>query len=387
MFLLPARKNALPCQTTQDRTMRPSSVKTSENLLDELQTALAHGTVARRVETLRRVTDLFVNGAVNYSDEQTAVFDDVFQCLVEKIETSARALLAERLAPIAAAPPRIVRTLARDKSIEVAGPVLTKSERLDEATLIDIASTHGQGHLKAISLRRVLSEALTDVLVTRGNDEVVQSTVSNPGARLSEDSLKDLVTRAERDDDLASCIGLRPDLPRHHYLKLVAKASSSVRRKLEAAHPELAIEVSSVVQEAALRVRTAAMTRQTEMARALVKSLHADGRLNEFQVIAFAEQGKFDETNAGLAALAGVSVETAENMMIESRNEGVMILAKVAGMQWSTVRAIIMMRAKLSGGPQPDMLKLRDTYEELRSSTAQQVLRFHRMQQATTPAT
>ncbi len=74
-------------------------------------------------------------------------------------------------------------------------------------------------------------------------------------------------------------------------------------------------------------------------------------------------------------------------MMIESRNEGVMILAKVAGMQWSTVRAIIMMRAKLSGGPQPDMLKLRDTYEELRSSTAQQVLRFHRMQQATTPAT
>jgi uncharacterized protein (DUF2336 family) len=366
--------------------MRPSSAKTSENLLEELQTALAHGTVARRVETLRRVTDLFVNGVVNYSDEQTAVFDDVFQCLVEKIEASARALLAERLAPIAAAPPRIIRTLARDKSIEVAGPVLTKSERLDETTLIDIASTHGQGHLKAISLRRVLSEALTDLLVTRGNNDVVQSTVSNPGARLSEGSLKDLVTRAERDDDLASCIGLRPDLPRHHYLKLVAKASTSVRRKLEAAHPELANEVSSVVQEAAQRVRTAAMTRQTEMARALVTSLHEDGRLNEFQIIAFAEQGKFDETNAGLAALAGVAVETAENMMIESRNEGVMILAKVAGMQWSTVRAIIAMRAKLSGGPQPDMLTLRDTYEALRSSTAQQVLRFHRMQQTTPPA-
>jgi hypothetical protein len=122
------------------------------------------------------------------------------------------------------------------------------------------------------------------------------------------------------------------------------------------------------------------------MARALVKSLHEDGRLNEFQVTTFAEHGKFDETNAGLAALAGVAVETAENMMIESRTEGVMILAKVAGMQWSSVRAIVAMREKLSGGPQTDMLILRDTYEALRASTAQQVLRFHRMQQGATPA-
>ena len=366
--------------------MRSKAAKSSESLLEELQTALSHGTVAHRVETLRRVTDLFVGNALDYSDDHVRVFDDVFQCLIEQIETSARVLLADRLAPIAAAPPKIIRTLALDEVIEVSGPVLSKSERLDEATLMEIASTKGQAHLKAISLRRVLSEALTDVLVTRGDEDVVQSTVSNPGAQLSEGSLADLVTRAERDDDLASCIGLRSDLPRHHYLKLVAKASLTVRRKLEAAHPELADDVSSVVQEAAQRIRAASMTRQTETARALVKSLHEDGRLTELQVATFAEQGKFDETNAGLAALAGVAVETAETMMIESRVEGVMILAKVAAMQWSSVRAIIALREKLSGGSQTDMLTLRDAYEALRSSTAQQVLRFHRMQQGATPA-
>ncbi|MGY3508184.1 DUF2336 domain-containing protein [Bradyrhizobium lupini] len=366
--------------------MRSKSAKSSENLLEELQTALSHGTVAHRVETLRRVTDLFVGNASDYSDDHVRVFDDVFQCLIEEIETSAKALLADRLAPIAAAPPKIIRTLALDEVIEVSGPVLSKSERLDEEILIEIARTRGQAHLKAISLRRVLSEALTDVLVTRGDEDVVQSTVSNPGAQLSEGSLADLVTRAERDDDLASCIGLRPDLPRHHYLKLVAKASLAVRRKLEAAHPEFADDVSSVVQEAAQRIRAASMTRQTERARALVKSLHEDGRLTELQVATFAEQGKFDETNAGLAALAGVAVEIAETMMIESRIEGVMILAKVAAMQWSSVRAIIALREKLSGGSQTDMLTLRDAYEALRSSTAQQVLRFHRMQQGATPA-
>lgn len=366
--------------------MRSKSAKSSENLLEELQTALSHGTVAQRVEALRRVTDLFVGNAVDYSDEHVRVFDDVFQCLIAQIETSARALLADRLAPVAAAPPKIMRTLALDEVIEVSGPVLSKSERLDEATLIEIARTRGQAHLKAISLRRVLSEALTDVLVSRGDEDVVRSTVSNPGSQLSEGSLVDLVTRAERDDDLATCIGLRADLPRHHYLKLVAKASLTVRRKLEAAHPELADDVSSVVREAAQRIRNATMTRQTEMARALVKSLHEDGRLTEFQVAIFAEQGKFDETNAGIAALAGVAVETAETMMIESRTEGVMILAKAAAMQWSSVRAIIALREKLSGGSQTDMLTLRDAYEALRSSTAQQVLRFHRMQQGATPA-
>lgn len=366
--------------------MRSKSSRPSEDLLDELQAALSHGTVARRVETLRRVTDLFAGNAVDYSDDHVRVFDDVFQCLIGQIETSARALLAERLAPIAGAPPQTIRTLALDEVIEVAGPVLSKSDRLDEATLIEVARTRGQAHLKAISLRRTLSEALTDVLVTRGNEDVVQSTVGNPGARLSEQSLVDLVVRAERDDDLANCIGLRPDLPRHHYLRLVAKASLSVRKKLAAAHPELAIEVSRAVEEAAQRVRAVVMTKQTEMARALVTSLHADGRLNELQVKAFAEQGKFDETNAALATLAGVAVETAETMMIESRTEGVMILAKVAGMQWSSVHAIIAMREKLSSGSQTDILALRDTYEALRSSTAQQVLRFHRMQLHATPA-
>ena len=54
--------------------MRSKAATTPENLLDELQATLAHGTVARRIETLRRVTDLFINGAVDYSDEQVELF-------------------------------------------------------------------------------------------------------------------------------------------------------------------------------------------------------------------------------------------------------------------------------------------------------------------------
>ncbi len=146
--------------------MSSKSAATSESLLDELQTTLAHGTVARRVETLRRVTDLFINGAVDYSDEQVGLFDDVFQCLILHIETSAKALLANRLAPIGTAPPLTIRALAFDDLIEVAAPVLAQSERLDDDALIEAARNKSQAHLMAISTRRVLSDAVTDLFET-----------------------------------------------------------------------------------------------------------------------------------------------------------------------------------------------------------------------------
>src|SRR3984885_13927108 len=251
--------------------MSSKSAATSESLLDELQTTLAHGTVARRVETLRRVTDLFVNGAVDYSDEQIGLFDDVFQCLIYHIETSAKALLANRLAPIDTAPPLTIRALAFDDIIEVAAPVLSRSERLDDDDLIETARSKSQAHLMAISTRRVLSGAVTDVLVLRGNDEVIQSTVNNPGAEFSERGFTRLVSRAEGDDDLATCIGLRPTISRHLYLKLIAKASATVQARLEAANPQFAQEVPTAVREATRLARStpAAITKETAIAHAL----------------------------------------------------------------------------------------------------------------------
>ncbi|CCD92451.1 conserved hypothetical protein [Bradyrhizobium sp. ORS 375] len=366
----------------------PAKPAPTDSLLDELEDTLAHGTVARRVETLRKVTDLFVDGAADFADDQVALFDDVFECLIDHIEVSARALLASRLASIDTAPPRTLRRLADDDAIEVAGPVLSKSERLDDAVLIRTAQTKSQAHLLAISIRRVLSRAVTDILLRRGNDAVVQSTVSNPGAELSERSVDTLVDRAALDENLAACLAMRPNLPRHVYLKLVSRASATVRARLEADNPKLAQEVSSAVRTAGRRARSnaVALTSQTEIAHALVRSLHADGRLDEQLVAQFMEQRKFDEANAAVAAMANVPIAVAESVMIESRAEGVMILAKVAGLSWPVVEAMILMRDELTGAAPSDLAAGRLTYERLRRSTAQQVLRFHRVQDAAVPA-
>ena len=55
----------------------------------------------------------------------------------------------------------------------------------------------------AISLRNHLSEAVTDVLVERGDQLVLMSTVKNRSAKLSNAGFSILVQRTEGDEGLA----------------------------------------------------------------------------------------------------------------------------------------------------------------------------------------
>src|SRR3972149_6971716 len=100
------------------------------SLLVEIEGAFASGSAGKQAEILRRVTDLFLAGASNYSGEQVDLFDGVISRIAERIEAKARAELANRLAPAENAPLATVRQLARDQSIDGAGPVLTQSPPL-----------------------------------------------------------------------------------------------------------------------------------------------------------------------------------------------------------------------------------------------------------------
>lgn len=355
----------------------------ASSLLADLQAALTHGTVARRVETLRRVTDLFLYAPSDYSEEQIALFDDVFQCLLLRMEQSARELLAERLARVAEAPAGVIHTLAFDDAIEVAAPILAHSEKLNEAALVQNAREKSQAHLLAISQRKTLSHAITDVLVERGNNDVVESTVNNPGAEFSDKGYSRLIMRAEGHDGIATCLGLRP-IPRHVYLQLIAKASRTVRERLNRANPQFTADIVAVVKDVAIHAG-AAKSEATERAQTLVKLLHSDGRLNEAQVAAFADHGRTEEISTAIALMTDVPILTVENMMIEPRAEGLLVLAKVAGLSWATVEKILNARHAVGDtGVSTSLAEYHDHFNLLRPATAQQVLRFYRMREAGT---
>ena len=99
------------------------------------------GSSEARIKTLRHVTDLFLKESDRLNDKQVEVFDDVLCLLIGRIESKALAELSERLAPVDKAPIEVIRRLARDDEIIVAGPVLMESKRLTTEDISEIART------------------------------------------------------------------------------------------------------------------------------------------------------------------------------------------------------------------------------------------------------
>lgn len=359
-------------------------------LIDELEAALTSGTNARRIEMLTRITDLFISGAGRYSEEQIGVFDDVMVRLISTIEAKARAKLARRLAPIANAPSSVIHLLAFDDDIDVAQPVLTQSERLKDPALVANANTKSQRHLFAISQRRSLSEAVTDVLVERGDREVVHSVAKNRGARFSDAGFRLLVNRSAGDDDLATTVGLRNDIPRQHFLVLLEKASSAVRARLTAENPEASAAIDGVVSDIADDIRDDNRNSSPAFARAqaAVERQNKLRRIGEAEIYQYARERKFEETAIALSILCDTPIDVVERALLDPGAEIVLILAKVAGLSSTTTKAILLLRAADRGMSAKDLDQALASFNRLQPSTARRVLSFFhtRVKKTVSPA-
>ena len=213
-----------------------------DSLISELEDSIHAGSDNRRLQTLRRVTDLFLAEPDRLTDEQVNIFGDVLLRLVERIETRARAELSRRLAPIHNAPNQVIQKLARDDEISVAGPVLMQSARLSNADLIEIARTRSQGHLMAIAGRDLLEIPVTDVLVDRGDGTVLDRLIKNSGAAFSEQSFAKLVDHAEKSESFALLLGRRIDIPIRFFQGTARARHRSSARKTPCADGERSMQ-------------------------------------------------------------------------------------------------------------------------------------------------
>ena len=350
-----------------------------ESLIVELEDSILRGSAPRRVEALRRITDLFLAGADQFDEDQIALFDDVIGRLAGAIEVEARAELAQRLAPLGEAPPELMRKLAQDDGIEVAGPILTRSPRLTDDDLIDIARTKSQAHLLAISERTRISPPVTDVLVARGDSEVMYAVSVNAGARFSEPGFSCLIDRAANDERLQLAIGKRPDLPPQLFQVLLERATEAVQKRLLATTaPHQSGDVKRVLADVANRIGAAVAPTRREyiQARRTIAELRVHGRLGERELSVFASTGRFEEMLVALSQLTGVSLEMAERLILGGRSDPILILGKAAEFSWSTVRSIIRGRPGYTGVDEAAMKAVETQYQCLSHQTAQRVVRF-----------
>jgi uncharacterized protein (DUF2336 family) len=350
----------------------------SQMLIRDLHDRIGEIAPDRQALTLRHLTDLYLVGAAQFSSDDIALVDDMFVRLLETIDEAARALLASRLGPAAKAPPRVLHRLACDDAIEVALPVLTQSQALDDATLIECAVTKTQDHMLAISRRKTLSEPVTDVLVKRGDRDVLLSTVGNAGARFSRNSFAVLIKRAEGDDTLAGCVGRRPDLPAPLFEKLLEAASDAVRAALQAERGHESPEIERAVADAAdaIRSQAATQTQAHAAARVRVHSLNRAGKLNWARLEEFAKARRSEELAIALALMAKVPDEVAIDIVNSADGDALIALAKAIRLPWETTRILI--APECDGEADSERLQAcRATFEGLHQPDARAILDAH----------
>ena len=369
-----------------------------QSIVDEVDAAINIGSTEKCLETVRRVTDLFLASAGSFNSEQIELFDGVLDRLIKTIEIravadiSARIALAEmstQLAPVAQAPPAVVRRLARHDEITVAGPVLTESARLSTEDLVEIAQTKGEQHLLAVSGRWWLKEVITDALLTRRYPSVSRRIVCNPGARVSATGFAIVIAQAESDTELAVETGIRVDLPPGLRNQLLRDATEEVRsRLLSRAPPHLFEEIRSAIAAVAAGVnREMAKARDFTEAERFVALLNDNGELNETVLLGFAKQRKYEETVAALAQLSQSTIEVVRPLMQSLRDDGILVPCKAAELGWETVTAILDSRFSTGSMAPQELAKAKVQFAKITTENAHRLLRFWQVRSSSSPST
>jgi uncharacterized protein (DUF2336 family) len=348
------------------------------SLIAELEDAMASRSDERRNDTLRKVADLFIGNAPSYSENQVALFDDVIGRLADDTDVSAKAELSQRLASIENAPINTVKKLAADDLIDVAGPILTNSSRLNDRQLAELAASKGRHHMLAIARRQDIGEEVTDALLKRGNQQVAQAVATNATARVSEKGYETLVDLAGTDPGLAECVAQRQDIPSKHFRTLISMAPTAVQQRLAAVNPRLAERIRQAIAEANAD-SPQRMERDYTRAKELVAELVNANRVGDETILEFAKGGKFEETVVAIAVLVQLSIEGVNRLFTTEPVDTLLVTASAAGLTWPTVKQLLILRAGGRAVSRGDLEGAKVNFVRLKPETAKHGLQRYRV--------
>lgn len=348
------------------------------DLIAELDHVLKAGSPDRRTRMLREVAGLFLEDAHRLNERHVGLFDDVLVRLTESVELRTLTTLSRSLADLRLVPRQLARRLANHDDADVAAPILRKCDCIPDSDLIDIAWMRAEEHLCAIAGRKTVNPELTDILLMRGDSTVVRVLASNPGAEMTSAGLAMMVDAAERDDNIASALMTRSDLPHRVAADLVMRSTPRQQaRLLKLARPDIQDAIRAAIDASSARaaVKPPATIDYTE-ARAAVTALNKSGQLNDSSVNRFAIRREVHNVVAALAHLATVPIETIAPLMEAADINGLVIACRASRLNWNTTAAVVSYR-KAGLTVQPDELeRARETFERLPLSNAQRTIRF-----------
>jgi len=334
----------------------------------------------KRRALLRELTEVFF-GTETHTETETDLYGTVLAELSAEMETAVRAELAQRFADSPAAPRALIRRLANDEA-EVATPVLSASPVLTDADLIEVARTRGQDHLRAVSTRKDVSEAVSDAIVDHGDDETLHSLLSNEGARLSREASEKAVERARVNPALHAATverkSLPPDLLNEMYFIVEARLRHTILERNARMDPAL-LESALEAGRTRLAKQDGALPADYSESLAYVEELHAAGQLSPRMLARFLRSGGRTCFLIALARLADIDFHTARQIIERKDLDALAVVCRSAGLDRALFLTYAVVLLNDDGDAMAKAHAYGRMYQELAPDAAKRTLRFWRM--------
>lgn len=256
---------------------------------------------------------------------------------------------------------------------------------LNQQDLIEIANKRGQEHMIAMTERGDIGEKLSEVLVDRGDDRVVEGLVRNVTAKIGRSTMEKVVARAESSETLQGPLAERPDLPADLMKDMLAFVTEDIKAKILDQTNEVNSEkLDELLQDVGNKLGDQAPFKKGEKSKpeVLVARLKASGELDEQKLVELARQRQVPELICGLAELAELDMATTRRAITDRTGEGLAIICKSCGFSQATFSTLVNHVWPEAERSIEQSCSLVALYNQVTTQTAQRVMRFWRVRQS-----
>ena len=361
--------------------VRPASASSSSVAadIDSLVRLARNKSAAARSELVATINDLFLGKHDVLTDAERELMNDILRHLIHEVEMSVRRDLADRLSRHPHAPRDLIKALANDE-IEVAHPILARSQVLHNLDLIEIIHHRTMEHQLAIAMRENVPEEVADALVETGQGDVIAALLENSSAKISRTTMEYLVDQSKRIDRFHNPLVARPDLGPDLAKKMYWWVSAALRQHIvenfDVDPTDIDNTIESSVSQALAEVEDYDPTK--------TKPFELAERLNEAQAITpqlliqVLRQGEINLFEALLVKLTGIRLTLARRVLFEQGGEGLAVACKAIGIGQREFAVIFALsrRARPDAKPvTPDELaKALEFYDRVEPATATAVV-------------
>ncbi len=165
------------------------------------------------------------------TDREKNLMFKIIETLIGEIEVSLRVELSRQLATHKDVPQQLLSYLAND-DISVAYPVLTQCDLINDRELISVIRNRTEEYQLAITIRRNISEEISEALVETGNEDVILNLLKNKDCKIKESTMNYLVEQSKRYDTFQDPLVHHHELKQHMAEKLFTWVSGALRKDI-----------------------------------------------------------------------------------------------------------------------------------------------------------